>query len=110
MAQTHDVGTSSTGFLKVSTADGSNITKPQRAALIRKGNEFFNSRDLVNAKRIFLTVRYSDGLIRLGDHYLREGDPLEAFRMFWVAGDSGRVAEMAEKMAGVIRRWLQEDR
>lgn len=81
----------------------------QRAALIRKGNELFNAGQYATAQRIFITVRYSDGLIRVGEQLMKQGDPLEAFRMFWIAGDSRRVAEMSEQMAMVIRKWLRDD-
>lgn len=108
MAKTPDVGRSSEGFLKVgSPAD---ITAKDRVALVRKGNEFFNQQRYDAAKRVFLTVKYADGLIRLGDHYMAEGQTLEAFRMFWIAGDRRRIEEMAEKMAMVVRKWLHDDR
>lgn len=109
MPERHDVGTSSEGFLKVSSTDTAAISKSDRVALIRKGNELFNQNKLNAAKRVFMTVRYGDGLIRLGNHYMAEGDPLEAFRMFWLAGDQRRIAEMTEQMAWVIRKWLRED-
>ncbi|MFW6214446.1 MAG: hypothetical protein ACOC45_00740 [Alkalispirochaetaceae bacterium] len=96
----------SEGFLKVSGApalDGS-----QRSALIRKGNELYNKGELHAAKRVFITTRYSDGLIRLGDHYQKQKQPLEAFRMYWLAGETRRKGEMVEQMAGVVRHWLEE--
>ncbi|TVR68030.1 MAG: hypothetical protein EA427_11605 [Spirochaetaceae bacterium] len=104
------VPASSRGFLKVSADDGKGMPGSQRAALVRRGNELFNAGNYDTAKRIFLTVRYSDGLIRLGNHYMGKGDVLEAFRMFWIAGDSRRVAEMTEQMAMVVRKWLREER
>jgi hypothetical protein len=105
----YDVGTSSEGFLKVTAKEAGQLSSQDRAALIRRGNELYNKNDLATAKRIFMTVRYADGLIRLGNHYMKEGDPLEAFRMFWVAGDRRRIEEMSEQMAWVIRKWLRED-
>lgn len=103
------VGTSSEGFLKVTARDASQIDRAQRAALIRRGNELFNAGSYEVAKRVFMTTRYSDGLIRLGNLYMKRGEPLEAFRMFYIAGDRGRIDEMAEQMAGVVRKWLRED-
>lgn len=103
------VPSSSGGFLKVGRDEARTMPSNQRAALIRRGNEFLNNGEYATAKRIFLTVRYSDGLIRLGDHFLNSGDPLEALRMFWVAGDSRRIAELSEQMAMVVRKWLDED-
>lgn len=109
MTERYDVGNSSDGFLKVRAEDGTSLSSQDRAALIRKGNELFNKSQLSAAKRIFMTVRYADGLIRLGNHYMNEGDPLEALRMFWLAGDRRRIDELSEQMAGVIRKWLRED-
>ncbi len=109
MAERYDVGSSSEGFLKVRADDGASLSSKDRAALIRKGNELFNKSQLPAAKRIFMTVRYADGLIRLGNHYMNEGNPLEALRMFWLAGDRRRIEELSEQMAGVIRKWLRED-
>ncbi|MFP4153090.1 MAG: hypothetical protein ACLFR8_05580 [Alkalispirochaeta sp.] len=103
------VGVSSTGFLKVGPADSESIDRAKRAALIRKGNELYNQGNLETAKRIFVTVRYSDGLMRLGNYYMDTGAPLEAFRMFWLAGDRRRVEEMTEQMALIVRKWLHED-
>jgi hypothetical protein len=109
MAKTPDVGQSSAGFLKVGPNDGATVSSGDRAALIRKGNELFNQGRYDVARKVFVTVRYSDGLIRLGNYYMKEGRPLEAFRMFWIAGDTRRVEEMTEQMAMVIRKWLQDD-
>lgn len=109
MATDDPIGVSSKGFLKVGDLDPNTIDRSKRAALIRKGNELFNNGDLSTAQRIFTTVRYSDGLIRLGNHYMDSGAPLEAFRLFWIAGDRRRINEMTEQMAWIVRRWLTED-
>lgn len=109
MEKDDPIGVSSKGFLKVGELDPDQIDRSKRAALIRKGNELFNSGDYATAQRIFVTVRYSDGLIRLGNHFMDRGTPLEAFRMFWIAGDRRRIDEMTEQMAWIVRRWLQDD-
>jgi hypothetical protein len=96
------------GFVKVSEDRRPKLSSQQRSALIRKGNEFYNRGNLAEAKRIFLTAHYSDGLIRIGDYYKGKNKPLEAFRMYWQAGDSSRSQPMIEKMAGVVRHWLIE--
>jgi hypothetical protein len=96
------------GFIKVGADRRPSLSSQQRTTLIRKGNELYNQGKLVEAQRIFLTAGYSDGLIRLGEHYQKRKKPLEAFRMFWQAGDSARTEPMIEKMAGVIRHWLNE--
>ncbi|MFP4010357.1 MAG: hypothetical protein ACLFUM_01515 [Spirochaetaceae bacterium] len=96
------------GFIKVNQEELPELSASKRSALIRKGNELYNQGKLAEAQRIFLTVRYSDGLIRLGEYYRKHKKPLEAFRMYWQAGDSARSEAMIEKMAGVIRHWLHE--
>ncbi|HUX12475.1 MAG TPA: hypothetical protein VMW87_05575 [Spirochaetia bacterium] len=101
---------SSDAFLKVSRDKLPPLTAQQRAALVRKGNEFFNGGRIEDAKRIFLTAGYTDGLVRLGDYYYKRSQPLEAFRMYWLAPDSRRTELLAEKMAGIIRKWLSEER
>jgi hypothetical protein len=93
------------GFQKVTQAP---VTPQDRAALIRKGNQLFNEGRIDDAKRIFLTVGYGDGLIRLGDWYDKKKRPLEAFRMYWLASEPGKTQAMIEKMAAVVRMWLKE--
>lgn len=96
---------SSEGFLK--TSGTPELDRGQRSALIRKGNELYNNNKLQAAKRVFITTRYSDGLIRLGDYYQKQKQPLEAFRMYWLAGETRRKDEMVEQMASVVRHWLE---
>ncbi len=100
---------SSLGFLKVNRNDAPQITREQKVALIRRGNELFNDGKLEDAKRIFLTVGYTDGIVRIGDRYLAMNDPLEAFRMYWLAPDKKKTDAIIEKMAEVVRKWLRED-
>ena len=95
------------GFLKITQSRAAALPKEQRIALIRKGNELFNQKKYDLAKRIFLTTGYSDGLIRLGNLYLNQNMPLEAFRMYWLAPDQKKVEAM-EKTVGIIKKWLKE--
>jgi tetratricopeptide (TPR) repeat protein len=97
------------GFVKVSQDRRPKLSKEQRTQLIRKGNELFNAQRYDEARRIFLTAGYSDGLIRLGDYYYKHKQPLEAFKMYWQASASDRSDQMIEQMAGVVRHWLQEE-
>jgi hypothetical protein len=97
------------GFLKVSREPAPELSDQERVALIRKGNEFFNQKKYELAKRIFLTVGYTDGLVRLGDYYYDQKMPLEAFRMYKVAPYKKRVEQMIEEMAGIIKKWLKEE-
>jgi hypothetical protein len=96
------------GFLKITQSQAAELPKEQRVALIRKGNELFNQKKYEMAKRIFLTTGYSDGLIRLGNFYLDQNMPLEAFRMYWLAPDHKKVQAMLEKTVAIIKKWLKE--
>lgn len=97
------------GFIKTSQTGRLQLSGQQRSALIRKGNELFNSGRFDEAKRVFLTAHYTDGLIRMGDHYAKQNDILEAFRMYWLAPERRKVEYLVERMAGVVRSWLVED-
>ena len=94
------------GFLKVNLSDKTPVSESTRIALIRKGNELFNSGDVEKAKRIFLTVGYTDGITRVGDYYYQKRQPLEAYRMYWIAPAPDKVRTMTEKMASIVSGWL----
>ena len=96
------------GFLKITESRPAEMSKEQRVALIRKGNDLFNQKKYDLAKKIFLTAGYSDGLIRLGDLYMNLNMPLEAFRMYKLAPDRKKVDAMLEKTVGIVKKWLQE--
>jgi hypothetical protein len=98
----------SPGFIKTGRDRGPSISAAQRIALVRKGNELFNKGSVEQAKRIFLTARYTDGLVRVGDYYMKQNQPLEAFRMYWIAPDRHKSDYLLERMAGIIRSWLAE--
>ncbi len=94
-------------FLRLTNADVA-LTGDKKSALIRKGNELFNQGRIDMARRIFLTTHYTDGLIRLGNLYMKKRQPLEALRMYWIAPHARRREALVEKMALVLRRWLKE--
>jgi len=96
------------GFLKVGGERIAPLPREKRAALIRKGNELYNKGELALAQRIFITTKYSDGLIRVGDRFVKEGKPLEALRLYWVAPAPDRTAAVVEKIAQVVKHWLAE--
>ena len=96
------------GFLKIDAERTAPLTREKRAALIRKGNELYNKGDLALAQRIFLTTKYSDGLIRMGDRYLKGGKPLDALKMYWLAPAPEKRAAVVEQIAQVMKHWLAE--
>ncbi len=98
----------SSGFLKVTSENPVQLSQENRAALIRRGNEFFNRGETDMARRIFLTTRYSDGLIRVGDRLALAGRPLEALSAYWAAPCPEKVEILIGQMSGVVRQWLRE--
>jgi hypothetical protein len=92
------------GFIKTSS-----LPSDKKAALNRKGNELFNSGDIEKARRVFVTTGYSDGLIRVGDADMKAGDPVKALKMYMAAGEKRKAAAITEKMAMVIRYFLEEE-
>ncbi|GAB4422780.1 MAG: hypothetical protein OHK0011_02120 [Turneriella sp.] len=59
------------------------LTEAQRAALIRRGNELFNQGRYFEAGRVYTTVGYKTGLIRLGDlFYFEKEMPLVAYGFY----------------------------
>ncbi len=98
------------GFLKLTNENHGPLTQEKRAALIRKGNELFNSGNYDLARRIFITTKYTDGLIRLGDHYYKKRKHILALQLYWLAPCPRKVSVLVERMAAVMSKWLMEER
>jgi hypothetical protein len=96
------------GFLKIPESRTAALPEEQRGALLRKGNALFNEKKYDLAKKVFLTTGYADGLIRLGDMYMKEKKPLEALRMYWLAPETKKVGALVERASEVLRSWLKE--
>ena len=98
----------SEGFLKVTRPPAADVAPALKVQLIRKGNELFGQGDLEQAKKIFVSTRYSDGMIRLGDLYAGQKDYLSAYQMYKMAPAPDRAAAMIQKLTAVLRNWLKE--
>lgn len=94
------------GFVRIARPDVPSLTGSQKSVLNRKGNELFNAGRIAEARKIFLTTGYTDGLSRLGDYYLTQNQALEAFRMYCLAPDAGKKEMMIGKFASVIKSWI----
>lgn len=81
----------------------------QKAALNRKGNTLYNAGDVEGARRIFLTTGYSDGLTRVGDYYKKQGRPLDALQMYWIAPDKSKAAALIENLSIIIKNLIHEE-
>ncbi len=97
------------GFIKTVKTGNSKISPSDRIALIRKGNELFNSGKYETAKKIFITTGYSDGLIRMGDYYIKENNHVGALKMYWLAPAHDQFEQISLQTAAVIRKWLKEE-
>ena len=96
------------GFLKIASDTRIPLAQDKRAALIRRGNEFFNGGNYDLARKIFITTQYSDGLIRLGDLYYKKKKHLLALQIYWLAPCPEKVDFLVGKFASVISKWLMD--
>jgi hypothetical protein len=97
------------GFLKITSSRPRELSDDQKIGLIRKGNALFNAGQHDLAKRIFITTGYTDGLIRLGDLYMKDGKPLEALRMYLLAPDREKADLLLEGTVRILQKWLKEE-
>ncbi len=97
------------GFERLTVEKRPRLPPETRTALVRRGNEFLNAGQVEDAKRIFLTIGYTDGLIRIGNHHYKRSEHIEAFRMYWQAGARREIDTMAGRFADVLRQWIAED-
>ncbi len=83
------------------------MDEKERAALIRKGNEYFNAGDIKHAIENFVKAKYQDGLTRVGDfYYFEKRQPLLAVKFYKLAGRKDRVDEIYERMIIALGQWL----
>lgn len=61
------------------------------------------------AEKIFVSISYKDGLIRLGDHYYKKGQILQALDLYKKAQFQPRIQELAEQMLAALKTWLKEE-
>ena len=97
------------GFIKLYRDSAPQISSSQRTALVRKGNELFNAGRIEQAKRVFITARYGDGLSRVGDVYFEQNRTLDALRMYWLAPAPDKVEKLIEKISSVVQTWMAEE-
>lgn len=94
------------GFIRLTKETAASVSSKDRVQLMRKANEFFNQGNIEMAGRIFVHIGYGDGMIRLGDYYHEKNEFVDAMMMYHLAGDQGRVDELAERVARALRKWI----
>ena len=84
------------------------VAGTQKAALNRKGNQLFNAGKIEEARRVFMTTGYSDGLSRIGDYYKAKGRNIEALKMYWLAPNKGKSQPLIEHLARLVQDMISD--
>ena len=97
------------------------IKDSTRSALVRKGNELFNQKDIEGAYRCYLTASYFGGIEKVADYYnFEKKNIIKAMQLYkfiikedYNIGGNVRAKQkldkLAESVAKVLRKWLKED-
>lgn len=87
------------------------ITEAQRAELIRRGNQLFNEGKYFDAGRVYSTVDYKAGLIRLGDlFYFDKQMPLVAYGFYRKAAHKPMLEKISDSFVFALKCLLADDR
>ena len=97
------------GFIKVTDNPVSGLTSEQKAILNRKANIMFNNGNVEDARRIYITTGYSDGLTRTGDYYAEKNESLKALKQYHLAHNQRKAEPIYEDIAKVISKLLTEN-
>ncbi len=90
------------GFIKVTDKPVQGLSPEQKAVLNRKGNVLFNEGKYDAACRIFVTTGYSDGLVRIGDMYMKQNRSLTALKYYVLARNKAKTENIYEKLSQII--------
>lgn len=97
------------------------INDSTRSALIRKGNELFNQKDIDGAYRCYITVSYFGGIEKIADYYnFDKKNIVKAMQLykFILKEDSNlggnirakkKLDILSQSVVKVLRKWLKED-
>ena len=97
------------GIIKITDTPVASLSAGQKAALNRTGNTLFNKGDIEQARRIFTTTGYSDGLTRVGDAYAKKNEPIKALKQYVLAHNVKKSEPIYECMARVISAVLEKN-
>lgn len=80
----------------------------EKAALSRKGNEYFNDGNVTEAIKYFVKAGYRDGIMRVADHYyFDKKQPLIALKFYRMINRQDRVKEIYARMMFALNRMLR---
>ncbi|MBP3709994.1 MAG: hypothetical protein J6I73_06305 [Treponema sp.] len=97
------------GFIKVTDEPVSGLTSEQKVFLNRKANMLYNQGDIEQARRIYTTTGYSDGLTRVGDVYMQEHKSISALKQYLLAHNTKKAEPIYQDIAKVISAMLKDD-
>lgn len=96
------------GFIKVTDNPVKGLTSDQKVILNRKANAMFNNGNVEDARRIFITTGYSDGLTRVGDYYMNKNESLKALKAYFLAHNKRDAEPIYENIAKLISTLISE--
>jgi len=97
------------GFIKVTDNPVNGLSSEQKVILNRKANAMFNAGNIEDARRIFITTGYSDGLSRVGNFYMNKNESLKALKAYYLAHNNRDAQPIYESIAKVISTLLKEE-
>ncbi len=96
------------GFIKVTDNPVAGLSSEQKVILNRKANAMFNNGNIEDARRIFITTGYSDGLTRVGNYYMEKNQSLKALKVYYLAHNNRGTEPIYENIAKVIENLINE--
>ena len=97
------------GFIKVTDNPVGGLSSEQKVILNRKANAMFNAGNIEDARRIYITTGYSDGLTRVGNYYMDKNEGLKALKAYYLAHNKRDAEPIYESIAQVISTLLKND-
>jgi len=80
----------------------------EKAALARKGNEFFNNGNIAEAIKYFVKSGYRDGIMRVADYYyFDKKQPLVALKFYKMINRKDRIDEIFARMIFALNKLLK---
>lgn len=96
------------GFIKVTDNPVGGLNSEQKSILNRKANVMFNNGNIEDARRIYITTGYSDGLTRVGDYYMDKNESLKALKQYHLAHNARKTEPIYNDIAKVISTLIAE--
>ena len=97
------------GFIKVTDNPVDGLNSEQKVILNRKANMMFNNGNIEDARRIYITTGYSDGLTRVGNYYMDKNQGIKALKAYYLAHNKRDAEPIYESLANVISTILQKE-